>query len=193
MNGGDKILDRIKTDCDESIKKIEADANENCSQLLSDAQKQAEQTSAEIMNKATSKVNQIKASYKSRVELETRNAVLKKKRAEIDITVDKTLDYMINLDDKEYFDIIYKLCSKIGSTKGEMLFNSRDISRLPNDFAEKLKAMGMDVTVSKNTVDIDGGFVLKNGDIEENMSFCALISAKRDRIEDLIKRELFAE
>ena len=31
MNGGDKILDRIKSDCDENIKAINAKAEENCS------------------------------------------------------------------------------------------------------------------------------------------------------------------
>ena len=47
--------------------------------------------------------------------------------------------------------------------------------------------------LGENAVDIDGGFILKNGDIEENMSFSALLSSNRDSIEDLINRELFAE
>ena len=41
--------------------------------------------------------------------------------------------------------------------------------------------------------DISGGFVLKSGDIEENMDFAAIISARRDELEDLINRALFAQ
>ena len=47
--------------------------------------------------------------------------------------------------------------------------------------------------MSKAPADISGGFILKCGDIEENMDFEALISAKQDGIEDLINRELFSE
>ena len=38
---------------------------------------------------------------------------------------------------------------------------------------------------------IESGCILKKGDIEENMSFSAVISQKREEIEDLISKELF--
>ena len=77
--------------------------------------------------------------------------------------------------------------------QGEVFLNAKDISRLPADFVQKLAQSGLNATVSKTPIDISGGFVLKCGDIEENMDFAALISAKRDEIEDLINRELFAQ
>ena len=130
---------------------------------------------------------------KSRAELETRNALLKRRRKEIDITLGKLLDYLVNLGDKEYFDIIYRLASRLNGKKGEIFLNANDISRLPSDFEQKLKLNGLDAVVSKAPADISGGFILKCGDIEENMDFEALISAKQDGIEDLINRELFSE
>ena len=193
MNGGDKILNRIKSDCDENIRAIESDAQNTCSQILADAEKQAEKSASDIAEKAKIKVTQIKASSKSRAELEVRNALLKRRRQEIDITVDKILDYLLNLSDNEYFDIIYKLASKLVNLQGEILLNAKDISRLPSDFEQKLAQSGLKASVSKTSVDISGGFVLRCGDIEENMDFAALISAKRDEIEDLINRELFAQ
>lgn len=193
MNGGDKILNRIKSDCDENIRAIESEAQNTCSQILADAEKQAEKAASDIAEKAKIKITQIKASSKSRAELEIRNALLKRRRQEIDITVDKILNYLLNLSDNEYFDIIYRLCSKLGNMQGEVFLNAKDISRLPADFVQKLAQSGLNATVSKTPVDISGGFVLKCGDIEENMDFAALISAKRDEIEDLINRELFAQ
>lgn len=193
MNGGEKILDRIKSDCDDNIREIEAKSAETCSQIISEGKTQAEKISADIAKKADAKVIQINAMSKSRAELETRNALLKRRRKEIDITLGKLLDYLVNLGDKEYFDIIYRLASKLEGKKGEIFLNAKDISRLPADFEQKLKANGLDAVVSKTPADISGGFILKCGDIEENMDFEALISAKQDGIEDLINRELFSE
>lgn len=193
MNGGEKILDRIKSDCDDNIREIEAKSAETCSQIISEGKTQAEKISADIAKKADAKVIQINAMSKSRAELETRNALLKRRRKEIDITLGKLLDYLVNLGDKEYFDIIYRLASRLNGKKGEIFLNANDISRLPSDFEQKLKFNGLDAVVSKAPADISGGFILKCGDIEENMDFEALISAKQDGIEDLINRELFSE
>lgn len=193
MNGGEKIFDRIKSDCDDNIREIEAKSTETCSQIISEGKTQAEKISADIAKNADAKVIQINAMSKSRAELETRNALLKRRRKEIDITLGKLLDYLVNLGDKEYFDIIYRLASRLNGKKGEIFLNANDISRLPSDFEQKLKLNGLDAVVSKAPADISGGFILKCGDIEENMDFEALISAKQDGIEDLINRELFSE
>lgn len=193
MNGGEKIFDRIKSDCDDNIREIEAKSAETCSQIISEGKTQAEKISADIAKNADAKVIQINAMSKSRAELETRNALLKRRRKEIDITLGKLLDYLVNLGDKEYFDIIYRLASRLNGKKGEIFLNANDISRLPSDFEQKLKFNGLDAVVSKASADISGGFILKCGDIEENMDFEALISAKQDGIEDLINRELFSE
>ena len=193
MNGGEKILDRIKSDCDCNIREIEAKSAEICSQIILEGKTQAEKISADIAKNADAKVIQINAMSKSRAELETRNALLKRRRKEIDITLGKLLEHLVNLGDKEYFDIIYRLASKLEGKKGEIFLNAKDISRLPADFEQKLKANGLDAVVSKTPADISGGFILKCGDIEENMNFESLISAKQDGIEDLINRELFSE
>lgn len=193
MNGGDKLLSRIKSDCDESVRAIEAKSAETCSGILAQAQKQGEKSADEILRKAQAKVEQINASSKSRAELETRNALLKRRRSEIDKTLDGLLDYLVNLSDNEYFEYIYKLAAKLSGKKGMVHMNQRDLDRMPLDFILQLAKNGLIALVSKTPVDIAGGFILKSGDIEENMDFSALIAAKRDEIEDKINRELFAE
>lgn len=193
MNGGDKLLSRIKSDCDESVRAIEAKSAEVCSGILAEAQKQGDKSAGEILRKAQTKVEQINASSKSRAELETRNALLKRRRSEIDKTLDGLRDYLVNLSDNEYFEYIYKLAAKLSGKKGMVHMNQRDLDRMPPDFILQLAKNGLIALVSKTPVDIAGGFILKSGDIEENMDFSALIAAKRDEIEDKINRELFAE
>lgn len=193
MSSCDKILGCIKADCDKTISEIDAMSEKQCKAVLDDANAQAEQVAKETADKAQKKIAQMKTASKSRAELEQRNMLLAKRREEIDITFNAVYDYLIKLDDKSYFNTIYKLASKLNGKSGEVLLNSADLSRLPSDFEAQLKANGLNATVSKTPASISAGFILRCGDIEENMDFKSILADKRDDIEDLINRELFAE
>jgi V/A-type H+-transporting ATPase subunit E len=45
--------------------------------------------------------------------------------------------------------------------------------------------------ISENTVTIDGGFILKYGDVEENCSFDALFSSAKEELSDRVNAILF--
>ena len=193
MNGSDRILSRIKSDCDESVMAIEARAREERDRIIAEAQLQADKSAAEIAEKAKQKRAQTEASTQSRAQLEKRNALLKRRRIEIDKTVEGLEQYLLGLDDNEYFEAIYRLAAQLKGKSGTVLLNKKDLGRKPENFEKRLEAAGLEATVSPEPADISGGFILKSGDIEENMEFSAIISAKRDEIEDLINRELFAQ
>lgn len=193
MSGGDKILNRIHADCDERIREINTQADKKCADITAQAQNEAAKLCDDIAKKAQAKVAQIQAANKSRAELEMRNALLKRRREEIDITYKGVLEHMLSLPDKDYFDLIYALASKLSGKSGTVMLNSKDLNRLPSDFSEQLEKHGVKAELSKEPVKISGGFILKCGDIEENMDFAAILADKRDMTEDLINRELFAE
>ena len=164
MTGSETILNRIKTDCDQKVNAIELEAGEKRKKLLNDAEAQAARLESEIADKTSRTVKRLEANSNSRCELERRNALLKRRRTEIDNTIKRS--------DHDNFT---------------------DLQRLPADFEQQVKGCGLDAAVSQTPADISGGFVLKSGDIEENMDFAAIISARRDELEDLINRELFAQ
>ena len=113
MSSGDKILNRISLDCDERISKIGAETDEKCAQIMAQAKLDADKISAEIADRAQSKVKQMQAASKSRCDLETRNAFLKRRREEIDKTYSEILNKMKNLPDEDYFELIHseeKMC-----------------------------------------------------------------------------------
>ena len=193
MNSSDMILNSIKSDCDKTIEAIRTDSDKICEEIIAKGREEAAKVKAELDSKTRQKASQIKAANKSRGELEQRNALLRQRRLEIDITYDAIYKYLLNLDGEDYFNIIYKLLKKLGGNQGVIYLNQNDLNRLPADFSQKLESLGIKAQLGENAVDIDGGFILKNGDIEENMSFSALLSSNRDSIEDLINRELFAE
>lgn len=191
MNGGEKIINRIKSDCDKNVEQILSKADKEYNEVMSQAEIQAKKSAKAISERTEAKLSQIKKSSKSRAELEIRNSVLKQRRIEIDKTINDTLSYLINLNDNEYFSYIYKLAAVLSGKDGVIMLNQKDLNRLPNNFIDNIKSAGLNAELSDKPVDIIGGFVLKNGDIEENMAFDALIMSKRDSLEDMINRELF--
>ncbi|MBQ4260714.1 MAG: V-type ATP synthase subunit E [Ruminococcus sp.] len=193
MNGGETIINRIKADCDESVASIRLDAEKANAAVLAEAEKQAQLHRKEIADSTQQKIAQIQAASKSRSELAARTALLKQRRAEIDKTAGALLDYLTGLGDNDYFNALYRLAAQLRGKSGELLLNQKDLQRLPSDFENRVREAGLDARVSQTPADILGGFILKSGDIEENMDFAALLNARRDEIEDLINRDLFAK
>ena len=191
MSSGDKILNRISLDCDERISQIGAETDEKCAQIMAQAKLDADKISAEIADRAQSKVKQMQAASKSRCDLETRNAFLKRRREEIDKTYSEILNKMKNLPDEDYFELIYTFAKKLNGMSGVVLLNEKDMNRLPKNCLARLEECGVKAELSKMPCDIESGFILKCGDIEENMDFSAILSEKRDAIEDFINQELF--
>lgn len=191
MSSGDKILNRISLDCDKRISKINAETDKKCAQIMAQAKLDADKISADIADKAQSKVKQMQAASKSRCDLETRNAFLKRRREEIDKTYSEILNKMKNLPDEDYFELIYTFAKKLSGMSGVVLLNKKDMNRLPKNFLARLEECGVKAELSKTPCDIESGFILKCGDIEENMDFSAILSEKRDIIEDFINQELF--
>lgn len=192
MNGSERILSRIRTDCDESVRKIETHAQHEHDRIIADAQHRADTQAAAVAEKTAQKRAQLETSSQSRAQLARRNALLKQRRKEIDTTVEELEAYLLGLGDNEYFEALYRLAAKLRGKSGEIFLSKKDLKRLPENFTKRMAAAGVDASVSQTPADITGGFILKCGDVEENMEFAAIISSKRDEIEDLINRELFA-
>ena len=79
---------------------------------------------------------------------------------------------------------------------GKILFSAADRRRLPEDFDNKLKIALSEkpeaiLTLSEDVTDLNGGFLLIYGDIEENCSFDALFFAAKETLQDKVNSLLF--
>lgn len=192
MSSGEKILSVIREDSEQNVRAIKAESETKCSEILEKGRAKCKEIMDAAERKKAEQTAKLEKARRSRVELEKRNAVLKAKRNEINKAVDAAVSYMSGLDDKAYFELIYKLAATLGKKEGVVLLNSRDLKRAPADFNKRIQQAGLDAKLS-DTPDnsIKSGFILKNGDIEENMSFAAIVASRREAVEDLINRELF--
>ena len=194
MSSADKITASIRKESDERIAAINADAEKTYKEMIEAAEKKAQDIRHAGEHKIQFQSDKLLASYKSREELERRNLILKTKRDEIAKAVEHIYKAMLSLDDNKYFDLVLKLAGTLGGGSGTVWFNSRDLKRLPPDIKKRFAQKKLDITVSDKADDsIDSGFILKNGDIEENMSFSSVLAEKRELVEDIIGRELFRD
>ncbi len=170
---------------------IEKEAQDDASKIIEDAEKAAKSEAQSIKLSAQRQAERIKNSALSSAALTARNAVLNAKRAEINSALDGILDYLCSLDDESYFELLYKAAGGVSGEYDEILLNEKDLKRVPADFIGRLASCGVKAALSDTPANIEGGFILKDGSIETNCSFAAVIEDKRSEIEDFINLELF--
>ena len=114
----------------------------------------------------------------------------------IDETIEKTIDKLKKLPEKEYFELILKLAERhLQPDKGIISLGKADLARVSGDFENQLNTIasknGGSIQLSKEPADIEDGFILKYGLISENCSFRAIIESEKDEIRDTAARALF--
>ena len=192
MSSGEKILSTIRKDSEEAITEIQVESKEKCAKIIAKGQKKALEIRENAEKTKAEQSLKLQKAYQSRIELEKRNAILKTKRNEIEKAVAYVLAAMDRLEDEAYFELLYHLAGTLGQRKGIVYLNERDLKRVPADFEQRLAGKGVRATLSKTPdSSLKNGFLLKNGDIEDNMSFGSVMAEKREAVEDLINRELF--
>ena len=129
-------------------------------------------------------------SGKSSAELLKRDTALKCRRGLIEKALITVADTVNAYSDKDYFDFLLTLIKKEKlNGKGEVYLSVKDKARDTASFKSELEALGF--TLSDNFADINGGFILKYGDIQINGELSALIHEKRDVLTDELNKALF--
>ncbi len=194
-SGAEEILARILENARQAGEKLLAAAAEKQEKILTEAELQADLIRRKTAEAYAAKAEATLHAATSAAELETRNRLLQERRSILDETLEKTVAHLRELPDAAYFDALLSLAARSAqSGEGILLLGDKDLKRLPGDFEIRLNGMleaGKGLTVSREAVPVDGGFLLKYGDIEMNCSFSALLDARREELEDLVNRILF--
>ncbi len=196
MTGLEKIIAEIKDEAAvEAEKAIESATNE-AKKIVEAAKAESAQVVSRIETAASSDVSDMEKNREGAIALQRRQHILATKQELLAETLQKARDSLYDLPQDAYFDLIVRLVAVTAHTgQGELMLSEADKKRLPKDFEKKVKAAvakDVQLTVSDATRPIDGGFVLKYGDVEENCSFAAIFDTRADEFADLIRDTLFA-
>ena len=196
MTGLEKITSEIKADADKSIAAIIDKANAEAKSILAGAEKEAAEAIEKVNHDVSVRLSASKSTAESAAALKKRRLILEEKQKLIGEVIEEAKSLIYALPDNVYFEKILKLAEKnVSPAKGTIIFNAKDLSRLPADFETKLNmvavAKGGKLTVSKETRPIDGGFVLLYEGIDQNCSITSLFETNIEAVQDKIQKLLF--
>lgn len=190
MTSSEKILAGIAGEAKTEAEKITAEAEKQAAEITAAAKAEAETDAGKIRAAAEKKAELIINSGKSSAGLLKRDTALNCRRG----LIEKALNFVANTvnayGDKDYFDFLLTLIKKEKlNGKGEVYLSVKDKARDIAAFKSELSAL--DLTLSDTFADINGGFILKYGDIQINGELSALIHEKRDVLTDELNKALF--
>lgn len=197
MTGLNKIVSQILDDAGKEAKEAVKKAQSEADSIL----KNASEDCRRLEEEGAKKREELAASYEDRIQssadLKKRQAVLLAKQQIISDMLEQAYQTLLIKDTEEYFSLIRRMLDKFVLAKqGEIYFSKKDLERMPAGFeaeTEKLAASkGGSLTLIKEAKNIDGGFILVYGGVEENCSFKALFLARRDALADCVHEMLFS-
>lgn len=190
MTSSEKILAGIAEESKAQADKINSDAEKQAADIIAAAREEAESEAEKIKAEAEKKAELIISSGKSSAELLKRDTALNCRRGLIEKALITVADTVNAYSDKDYFDFLLTLIKKEKlNGKGEVYLSVKDKARDIAAFKSELSAL--DLTLSDTFADINGGFILKYGDIQINGELSALIHEKRDVLTDELNKALF--
>ena len=197
MTGLEKMKSQILDEANRSAGEILEQAKKEADAVMAEARKNAEAECQRISEKSEADAESLKGRAESSCDLQKRKAVLKAKQEVISEILKRAYKKMLASDTETYFDIIRKMLNKyVLPEEGEICFSSDDKKRMPDGFEKEIAAIaaakGGKLIVSKEERNIQGGFVLIYGGIEENCTFKAMFESRRGELSDKVHALLFS-
>lgn len=188
-----EIIDEAKNIAEIKMTQAEKEAQETINAAKADAEKIAE----EISRKSQKEVSVYNERVASSVDLQKRTELLKAKQEIIAQVIEKAYDKVKNLNTKEYFELMLKVLDKyVLSEEGEIIFSKYDLERMTQDTKNSIVKLaqnkGGKLVISDKENNIENGFVLIYGGVEENCTLRALFDAKKDEMSDIINKIMFS-
>ncbi len=196
MTGLEKMISQILAEADASSAEVKAEAEKKAADILEAARQEADKRQQQREKQLQAEMASYRERTASTADMRRRTAILAAKQEMIAKVLADAQERVLNLNEKEYFEILEGMVRKFSLPKeGTVYFSQKDLGRMPADFGDKVNKIagekGGTLEISKETRNIDGGFVLAYGGIEENCSIDAIFAAKKDELLDIVKKIMF--
>ena len=196
----EKIRQKILNDAQAEARKIMEGAEAEARGIRQEAQARADSIASDYKARARADADEHIRRQLSLRELEARKAILAEKWAVIEEVFDKALASLRERDRQSGYGLTMELLLKAVETGNEeIIMAPEDRQAIDKSFIENLNAnlrkagKRGEVSLSEETRDIRGGFILRRGRTETNSSFDTLLAMLRDEVETEIAEILFGK
>ncbi len=221
MTGLEKIIDRIIEDAKEKARVILEAAQNDCRATAEKYAAEADDIRDAIADKAEKEGEAVIAKARSAAAMTRRNLLLAARGALLDEAFERAKKEVRDADFGKYRELLTALLTSalIEQAKAEdesvslgdevmtfdtfeVLFNAEDKEKYGSAVVEAARRAAVrhigaeradKLRLSDETADIDGGLILRYGDIEANCSLSMLMAGMREEAEQKVAAVLFAE
>lgn len=197
MTGLEKMISQIVDEATESANSMTSQAQAEASEIAKSAAADVEKLKEEISRKSEADVATYMERVKSSADLQRRTAILRAKQEVIAKVLDKAYASLQSLDADAYYGMLRKMLEKyVQPGEGEIYFSEKDLKQMPKDFKADIEAAaakkGGVLKLAEESRQIENGFILVYGGVEENCTFRALFNTQKDRLQDIVYQKVFS-
>lgn len=220
MNGLDKITERIVTDAKEQARQILEQAQADCRVAAQEYADRADAIRTRIADRTMKEGEELIARARSSAAMTRRDILIATKAKILDRTFETAKAQICDTDYGKYRELLVALlsCALIDQAKNEqtclelgdevaeidtfeVLLNEADRARFGTALLESARKVterriGTErvekLRLSEDVADIEGGLILRYGNVETNCSISALLSEMRRELEPKISALLFS-
>ena len=196
MSGTEKILQHIAEQAGQEVQEILNKAQTEAKRLEAQAQAARQEEMDEVRQQGERLLEAARERAQVAAVTYTRRTLLAARGGLVKEALDKAWESILAMPDTEYFDFLYTQLDKQNlAREGVLLLNAKDLARRPADFEKKIGAAAEKqkgkLSLSEKAAEIEGGFILSYGGIEENCSLEALFESEADVLKDAVRAVLF--
>jgi V/A-type H+-transporting ATPase subunit E len=194
MNGIEKITQRIQADAQAEIDQVLGKAREEAAQITARYKSQADAEAAELTAKNEKAAAEREERLVSVAQMEARKTTLAAKQEMVEQVYQLALKKLCSMPQDKYVNVLADLLTEASSTgREEVIFSAADREKVGKDAVEKANGGGKKLTISKETRDIPGGFILKDENVEVNCTFDTLVRLQKAETAGAVVKKLFPE
>lgn len=195
MSGLDKIKAQILKDAQDAADAQMAEAVAQVKEINAQAEEETKIRLAQIAAQSEMKIKNIQERSVSAIDLKHRTRLLEVRQQLISETIEQAYTAISEMDAQAYAAVLKQLvAAHVWPQEGQIIFADADRARLPEGFEEDVlkiaEAAGGSLTVSDEKRNIENGFVLVYGGIEENCTLRSIFDEKKDQLSDLVRTTL---
>jgi len=186
MSGIDRITEKILDQARLQAENKVAYAKEATDKAKAGLEKRFDRTMEAEKKKATDEGAEAAKRVIANVKLEGRKKKLAARQDAVNLVFDKAVKKMATLPEKEYVSFLVNITiAVLEKGKNELIMNPRDRDAVGSKIIEILKEKGPDmkVAISEETISTSGGLVVRNGDIQTNLTLESIIRLEREKLE----------
>ena len=189
------IVQKITADADEYVADVIGKAMEEAKTVTQEYEATAEKEYNQIVDSAHEKANEVVHRANAQGVKEKRINIITAKWEYLDNVFSTAIQLMCELPKDVQVRFLTGLVQKYQRSDAELIFNAADRERLGPDVIIALNSIrgSHKVTLSESTGNFSGGLILKEANVEANLTYEAIVASEREQLEDEVSAILFSD